>query len=506
MRFVLPIAVLGLWVSCSAAGESLDTRAIDAMVREGMEAWQVPGAALAIVRDDQVEYLQGYGIRQVGGKEKVTPDTLFAIASLSKAFTATAVGLLVDEGKMSWDDPVHRHLEWVRLADPCADQGATLRDLLCHRAGMAGHSELWADTTLGRDAIVRRIGHLPLEHPFRSTFHYNNILYVAVGQAVGAASQETWDDFVEKRLFAPLGMTSAKCSAKAAQRRPNHASPHNRGKKGQARLLLWDDYLDIAGPAGSIHASARDMARWVRFQLGDGAFEGKRIVSARTLAETHTPQMVVRKEGEFQVAYPDSHQISDGLGWFLHDYRGHFLVSHTGGLRGFRSRLVLVPEKKLGVVLLLNSGVGSSYASAHYVITNRLLDLLLGLPRKSWNDYYRRGAEQLENEGKKAIRERERGRHANTRPSLDLAAYAGVYTHPAYGKVIVTSKDGSLGLAWSRCRARLDHFHFDTFVAHGDGKEEENPLDEETIAFVLQPDGTVGGLRLFGQELGRARQ
>jgi CubicO group peptidase (beta-lactamase class C family) len=347
------------------------------------------------------------------------------------------------------------------------------------------------------------MAHVRPAHPFRSTFEYNNNMYIAAGLAVGAAAQSTWDDFVEERLFAPLGMKGATCSAENAAGAADHALPHRRRKDGTVEVLPWHDHLDRIGPAGSIHASARDMTRWVRFQLGDGTFEGKRVLKAQTLAETHTPQVVVRLEGSAKLAYADSQHLAYGLGWFVHDYRGRLVYSHTGGLEGFRARVVLLPKEKLGLVLLMNSGVGSSYASMHYVVTNNLLDLLLGLEKKDWDRHYTAGAKSLQESAEAATRQRDRKRHPDTKPSRELAAYAGTYEDEAYGGARVLLKDGALVLEWGRSKIKLEHFHYDTFVARQERPEGRDPLDNQTVSFVLRPDGEVGTLRLLGQEFRR---
>ncbi|HKI34225.1 MAG TPA: serine hydrolase [Gemmataceae bacterium] len=503
MRFASFLLALTFFVPAAPAAESIDAAAVDAIVRDGLKSWQVPGAALAIVRGDEVVYLKAYGVREVGTDKAVTPDTLFAIASCSKAFTATAAGLLVDDGKMTWDDPVRKHLDWFHLSDPLADRDASIRDLLCHRTGLARHDFLGSGTDLGRDDIVRRMAHVRPAHPFRSAFEYNNNMYLAAGQAVGAASKGSWDEIVTKRLFEPLGMKGATCSAKEAGKDPEHALPHRRKKDGTVEVLPWHDYLDRIGPAGSIYASARDMARWLRFQLGDGTFEGQRVLKAETLAETHSPQVVVRLEGPVKVAYPDTLQLAYGLGWFVHDHRKHLAYSHTGGLEGFRARVVLLPKEKLGLVLLMNSGVGSSFASMHYVVSNSLLDLLLGLEKKDWDRHYTAGAKGLREAAEAAIRQRDRARHTDTKPSRDLAAYAGTYEDAAYGEAKVSLREGALWLEWGRSKIKLEHFHYDTFVARQEKPEGRDPLDNQLASFVLRADGEVGTLRLLGEEFRR---
>jgi CubicO group peptidase (beta-lactamase class C family) len=497
MRTLYASLAVVLLVPAAPAAEGIDTRAIDAIVREGLDSWKVPGAALAIVCDDRIIHLQGYGVCRAGGEERVSPDTLFAIASCTKAFTAATVGALADEGRMAWDDPVRKHLPWFRLQDPLADRDVTIRDLLCHRTGLSRHDILSFGTDLSREEIVRRMGLVRPAHSFRSQFEYNNNMYTAAGLAVGAASKSSWEDAVAKRLFEQVGMKRATCGAAAAARMPDRASPHRRKKDGTVEAIPWHDVLDNAGPAGSIHASAHDMARWVRFQLGDGTLDGRRVLKKETLEETHTPQMVIRLEGRPKTAYPDTTQLAYGLGWFVHDHRGHLMYSHTGGLEGFRARTVLVPKSRLGLVLLMNSGVGDSYASMHYVVTNRLLDLLLHLEPKDWEKHYSAAA-------KKLAEEPARKPHPGTKPSHELKAYAGRYTDEAYPAATVSLRDGELFLEWGRSRIKLEHFHYDTFKATDGTTDGRDPLEGDLAQFQLGPDGDVATLKLLGREFKRS--
>jgi CubicO group peptidase (beta-lactamase class C family) len=507
VRFLVPLVWAGvaLFVRGATAAPAVDEKAIDAIVEQALKAWQVPGAALGIVRGDQVVTLRCFGVREVGKTDAVTPDTLFAIASCTKAFTATAVALLVDEGKMAWDDPVRKHVEFFRLADPLADREVTLRDLLCHRTGLAGGTStlLVFNATGGRGDLVRRLGVLQPAHSFRAAFEYNNAMYVAAGYAAGVRAQSTWEDLVEQRIFKPLGMIGATSRTAVAQQNENRAGPHRRSEAGEAEPLPWD-LLTTGAPTGSIHASVRDMITWLRFQLGDGTFQGNRLLSQASLAEMQRPQMVVRKEGIIRTAYPDSDQVSYGLGWFVHDYRGHALLSHTGGLRGFRARIVLVPAAKLGIVFLMNSGVGSSYASAHYVVTNNLLDVLLGLPKKDWNQYYSEQFKKMDATEKASLARRSRQRQLGTKPSHPLGAYTGTYANPAFGQATVSLQNGVLSLSWGPWKISLGHYHYDTFVDRETKESREmNGLNRELALFTLEADGTVGTLRLFGQEFKR---
>jgi CubicO group peptidase (beta-lactamase class C family) len=476
-----------------ARAEAVDTAAVDAVVREALKAWQVPGAALAIVHNDKVVYVQGYGLRELGGDQRVTPDTVFGIASLTKAFTTTALAMLADDGKLKWDDPVRKHVPFFRLADPLADGQVTLRDLVCHRTGISRHDLLWIHAPWSQEETIRRLAYVKANRPFRAAYQYNNIMYMAAGFAVASASQSTWQDFVRRRIFEPLGMKGATFTKSDLLKTPDHASPHHRGRDGKVKVIPWYDDDRQIRASGSIKASARDLAQWVRFQLGDGTFAGKRLLSARGLAETHTPQMVVRLEGVARAAHPEAAQLSYGLGWLIHDHRGRPVWSHTGGTQGFHSRIVLVPQARLGIVFLMNADIGTSGASMHYAVTNQLLDLLLGLPRKDWNAYYAGLVKKDEDDRRARLAAREAKRHKGTKPSHPLEAYAGTYVEPAYGKATVALEKGALVVRWSSFTGRLEHFHFDTFTVHG-----QRAIANEQVVFDLGADGNVAGMRFLG--------
>jgi CubicO group peptidase (beta-lactamase class C family) len=454
----------GFWFTASpVAAQGVDAKAVDAVIREGLKAWQVPGAALAIVKDNEVVYLKAFGVKDLESKEPVTPDTLFPIASCTKAFTTTAMAMLVDDGKMDWDDPVRKHLDYFHLSDPLADANLSLRDLVTHRTGVSGHDLLWYRAPWSREEIIRRIGHVKPKHSFRSAFQYQSIMFMAAGSAVEAASQMKWEDFVKTRIFDPLGMTASTFTSTAALKAPDHASPHRRNRAGDPAVIPWYP-LTTPDPAGSICANARDLARWVQFQLGDGTFTGKRLVSAKNLAETHSPQMVVRLEGPARDLNPDTNQMNYGMAWVLQDYRGHFLVSHAGAIDGFRTHITLVPNRKLGLVIL-NNLHGSQMNLA---VSNQLVDLLLGLPQRNWNELIMGQVRKSEAAAAAKLRDREAKRRLGTKPSRPLVDYTGTYQDPAYGSATVTLVNSTLMWEWSTFKAELNHFQDDTFTVAND--------------------------------------
>src|SRR5260370_1342011 len=381
-----------------------------------MQDWGVPGAAVAIVRGDDVLVAEGYGVREQGRPDPVTANTLFAIGSTTKAFTTAAMAMLVDEGKMNWDDPVHKPIEFFNLYDPLADQTVTLRDLVCHRTGLSRNDMLWYNSPLSSEEIIRRIAQLHPLSPFRSTWQYNNLMLLTAGYAVSKASGMPWQDFVQKRIFDPLGMTTADFTTAAAEKSPDHASPH-RKRASKTSVISWYN-LDNIQPAGAINAGVQDLSKWVRFQLSDGVFEGKRLITARNMAEMHTPQMGIRPADWGRSYNPQTHQITYGMAWTIQDYRGLHLVSHGGAIDGFRANITLLPDQKIGIVVLSNLDQENMPEALRF----SLIDILLGLAPRDWDAVL---MEHFRDEAKKeaaAAKKRSDSRLPNTKPSRELAA------------------------------------------------------------------------------------
>jgi CubicO group peptidase (beta-lactamase class C family) len=491
---VLAVAALFLAPRASAAPE---LAAVDAIVADALRAWDAPGVAVAVVRDDRVVYLKGAGVRERGKAEAVTPDTLFAVGSCTKAFTAMALAVLVDEGKAAWDDPVRKHVPTFRLADPLADREVTLRDLLCHRTGLARHDLLWYRAPWPVEESVRRMAFLDQRHSFRAAYEYNNLAYLAAGLAVASAAKGPWHEFVRKRLFTPLGMKGAVFTRSDALK-ADHATPHRRGPDGKAEPMEWYPDDKQIRASGSIKAGVRDLSQWVRMQLAGGTLDGQRVVSEGALAETHTPQVVVpltraraRATGATQVSY--------GLGWQVSDYRGHHALEHGGAVDGFRARIVLLPKDRAGVVLLTNLEEAEIVQAAG----NAVLDHLLGLPKKDWNAHFLRQRDEAESARKERLRKRLAARQPGTKPSRELDAYAGAYAGPAYGTVTVKQEGDSLALTWSSFRVPLKHFHYDTFIVPQQKERGPDRLSDEMAVFALDDEGEVKALHFLGRKFTR---
>ena len=486
MRAAITVFVL-FFLALAAAAQSFDKAAHDAVA-----AWQFPSIAVAVVQDDKVVFLKAYGVKEIGKPEPVTIDSIFQIGSTTKAFTTTAMAMLVDEKKIDWDDPVRQHLDYFRLSDPCADSQVALRDLVSHRTGLSRHDELWDNSPLSREEILRRVAGLKPSKPIRTAYQYNNIMFMAAGDVVAAASKMSWDDFVRARLFEPLGMAHTR-TAFAEWARSDHATGH-RFDKGVVSVQVALDDTNLA-PAGSIKSSARDMAQWLRFQLANGAIGDKRLVSEQALGETKAPQLALRLDKAARELNPFTNLQSYAMGWNVQDYRGELLIAHGGALNGFRTQVALLPERHAGVVVMANSGraVGVS------ALRNTLLDEILhAAPARDWNAAYLAAEKKAEERAEQAKKDREAKRVKDTHPSRDLAAYAGTYHDAAYGDAHVALENGGLVFRWNRLAIPMTHYNYDTFLA----VSEADDVDE-TVQFVLGSDGNVKTMSIFGQEFAR---
>lgn len=465
----------------SARADRVESEAMDEIIEDSLKFWHVPGVAVGMVRHDQIIYLKGHGVKELGKTDPITPDTVFPLASCTKAFTTTVMAMLVDECKMKWDDPVRKHVEFFHLSDPSADTLVTLRDLVSHRTGVGPHELLWYRSPWSQEEIIRRIGKVKQDYPFRSGFRYQTTMFTTAGWAVGHASGSSWADFVQKRILDPLEMKNTSLTTASALQSSDHASPHRQNGDGPIVVIPWYQ-MDKPEPAGSINSCARDLCQWVRFQLSDGTFNGTRLLSSKNLQETHTPQNIIRLEGNARDMNPDTIQMSYGMGWVIQDYRGHLLVSHAGAIDGFRAHITLIPKVKIGIVLLNNL----DHTQMNLAVSNSIVDLLLGLPKKDWNTYIREQVRKEEAAARARFLEREKNRRPGTKPSLPLKDYCGFYEDPAYGTATISLENGHLIWKWSTFANKLEHFQDDTFTIQND------LLGHPRVEFVLSDNKIIG--------------
>ncbi|MFN3189518.1 MAG: serine hydrolase [Aureliella sp.] len=428
--------------------------------------WSVPGLAVAIVKNDQVLMAEGFGYLEVGGDEPVDGDTLFAIASNTKAFTSAALAILVDEGKLAWDDRVDRYLPWLRLKDPMT-RDLRIRDLLCHRSGLGTFSGdlVWWGTKYSPREVLERAIHLEPASPFRSKYGYSNLMFLAAGLVIEEVSGQAWSEFIAQQILAPLQMSRTITTTSRLDEVGNFATPH-KTFLDRNEPIEWVNWDNMAA-AGGVISSAKDMANWMRVQLGRGEFspddgEATRLFSmaqSHQMWRAHTPIPV--SEASLRKT-PSTHFRAYGLGWSLSDYQGCKLAVHGGGYDGMYSQTLLVPEKRLGVVVLTNS-----MTSITSSITYRVLDSFLGVELRDWSSErlvdFKKSRESFAGRIDTATKIQVEG----TKPSHDLAAYAGDFRCPLYGNAKIELEGKGLVLRLlpnERLVADLEHLHYDTFL------------------------------------------
>jgi CubicO group peptidase (beta-lactamase class C family) len=425
----------------------------DDFVRSTMQAWKVPGLAIGIVRDDALLFLKGFGHRDTDRNLAVTPQTLFALASGTKAFTTMALALLVDEGKLDWDTPVRQYLPSFKLHDSFATERITPRDLVTHRSGLPRHDLAWYNSPHSREELVRRLQYLEPNTDFRTVWQYQNLMYMTAGYLIEHLARQTWEAFVQQRIFQPLAMHGSNFSVEVSEAFDDHALPY---KEQNGQLTRMPFYRQFAvGPAGSINTNVADMAKWLRLHLGKGAYQGNRLISEAQIRDMHSPQMVIQKPAK----YAELPHVSYGLGWFVEPYRGYDFIHHGGNIDGFSTMTTLMPQENLGVVVLCNLN-GSP---APWLICLNAYERLLELEQTAWTERFKQDeAEQKAGEERGKAKSSE-DRVLDTQPSHPLESYVGDYEHSGYGIVSFTLADGALQAIFNGTTLPLTHYHYDTF-------------------------------------------
>lgn len=494
---VLVCAVLaGLGsVPGGAAAQAAPPPGLDAFVESVMERFEVPGLSLAIVKDGQVVLTKGYGVRRLGGSEPVDARTLFGIASNTKVFTATALGLLVEDGALEWDAPVVRYLPDFAMYDPWVTREITVRDLLVHRSGLglgAGDLMFWPPTTFTREELVERLRHIPPATSFRSAYAYDNVLYPVAGEVIEAVSGKSWETFVAERIFAPLGMSGSDVRLADPAAVENAAFTHGRVEGTVRQVPPYEG--DVVNPAGGIFSNAEDMAKWLVVQMDSGRVaQGRRAWSpalTRELWKPVTPMPFGDPPPE--LAPLRRHFNFYALGLNVRDYRGERMLTHTGGLPGYVSRVTMVPDRKLGVVVLTNQESSDAFEA----VTHRVLDHYLDAPAWDWLAAYTAVRQRADSALAAFEARASAGRDSTSRPSLALDRYAGTYRDAWYGDVEIAEEDGGLVIRFSRTPSLvgdLEHWQYDTFVARW---RDRSLRADAYVTFALNPDGTIERVRM----------
>lgn len=437
-----------------AAESAKSLEDIDKLAQEALGKFEVPGLAIAVVQGKKIIYIKGFGQRDAEKSLPVTPDTLFAIGSCTKAFTTFVLGQLVDEGKISWDKPVNQYIPWFKLYDSSLTSRLTVRDAVTHRSGLPRHDLLWYNNNEStRESLVRKVAFLQPSADLREKWQYNNLMFLTAGYLIETVTGKSWEDNVRERIFKPLAMSRANFSVSETQKDSDFAQPFE--KREEKIVKVPFRAANLIGPAGSINCSVREMANWIMLHLGSGEFGDARTIESSTLEEIHRSQMTTGIQSE----RPDILGGGYALGWFVDSYRGHLRVEHGGNIDGFSAALQLFPKDGFGIVILTNRGA----TPVGEMLSRTIADRLLKLPSVDWLGDAAKQGKAVEDALKEGEKRKESARVAGTSPSHAIADFAGDYEHPGYGLLKINIADGKLEAVYNGIHTPLEHWHYDIF-------------------------------------------
>jgi CubicO group peptidase (beta-lactamase class C family) len=472
-----------------------DWAAFDRYVAKATTDWRVPGLAIAVVSGDSLVFAKGYGVVQIGKPAKATEHTRFAIGSTTKAMTTAALAMLVDEGKLRWDDKVIDHIPELRLYDPYATRELTVRDLLTHRTGLPNTDILWVspENQYSMPEMIRRLRYVRPTSSFRSTWNYQNVVYGISGYLIERISGTSWENFLRTRLFAPLDMRETVPLVSEIVGKPDVAIPHDL-ENDTVKVTEYRS-TDAVASAGSVYSSVSDMSKWMRFMLDSGRVGTQRLIKPATFREIVAPQIRAPENQYPALELAQPHFFSYALGWFVQDYHGETVWMHTGSINGMVAIVGLLPEKNVGVFVLANL----DHAEVRHALMYQVFDMYganASNPRRDWSADLR----ALLASQRTAASPQQPARATNTRPSLALERYAGTYADSAYGVIEVTHTDGALRARWEKAQlGALEHWQYETFR----GRRSDAPM---MLTFVPDGTGGISGVRAFGTTFVRGRR
>jgi CubicO group peptidase (beta-lactamase class C family) len=423
-------------------------------------------------------------------KLAVTPNTLFAVGSITKSFTVTMLGMEMDEGKVDWDKPVRNYLPDFRMYDPVLTEQMIVRDLITHRSGLPRHDMVWYSSDFTREDLVRRLQYLEPNKPLRSTFQYNNLMFMTAGYIAGRLNGKSWEDSVRERILLPLGMNGTTFSEKDTQSAPDFAQPYQKGNdvKSDVKRMPFDAQCPdtcALGPAGEINSSVADMSRYVLFHLDKGKLAGKALLSENNAVQMQTPQMVIQGSPDFK----EQSETSYGMGFFISSYRGHKQVEHGGNIDGFSAEMIFLPADGIGVVVLTNLD-GTAVPN---VVAYNVLDRLLGMDQVPWSQRYLEQEVKAKESEQEAKSKNYTPHKTGTHPSHDLREYAGDYGNSGYGVVSIAEDGDHFKMTLNRVTKPLEHLHYDVFQVPDSPFEQFAKL---RVMFFSDANGDISSLSM----------
>lgn len=474
IRTILGVFLIGSVLTLSAQPDKKRWKKLDEYVLSSLETWDVPGVAIGIIDHGEVILLKGYGLRDVENNLPVTPQTTFAIGSSSKAFTALAVSILVEDGLIEWDEPLKTYLPDFEMWDETATNEMTAVDMLSHVSGLPRHDLAWYGSTRSREDLYLGLKHFEPTTSFRGGWQYQNLMFMTAGVLIERMSGLTWEEFIQERIMDPLGMdaTSPEFSALA----DNELAAKGYGLEEEELELLPYRDLSTIGPAGSINSTAEDMLKWMNMLLYRGMVDTQQVVEGRTVGAVMRPRAVMpggASEDKFYSLY--------GMGWMITSYRGNVMIEHGGNIDGFSAGVCLLPQDSIGIVVLTNMNGTPIPTIMEFYLT----DLLLDLEETDWSEDMRGDYEKMMEAMSNSSEEEDLMKISDTHPSKELSAYAGTYHHPGYGDLLIIQNDSGLTMRYNTLESALEHYHYDVFRANG------GELNTMKAQFFLSEEGEL---------------
>ncbi len=481
-------------VNSSVVPEEL--RGLDEFIIGVMEDWQLPGLAIGVVKDGEMVCARAFGKRNVAEGLDVTPNTLFAIGSCTKAFTTMILGMLADEGKLDWDVPIRKYIPKFKMHDLFASERMTARDLATHRSGLPRYDFVWYRAKgQTREELIEKLQYLEPNKDFRTVWQYQNLMYMTAGYLAEVITGKRWEELVQQRIFAPLGMTSSNISIHQSKQSSDFSLPYRKEKGAVIEIPFYgEEYFQAIAPAGAINSNVLDMSAWMLLHLNKGKRGEQQFISESQIAQMHASYIPIPAVALSMPEVEKGTEITCtgyGLGWITMSYRGHYRLSHSGGIDGFSALTTLLPDANIGIVVLTNR----ENCPAHSIITNYVCDFLLGMELVPWNERLKKDFAALEELQKKAKESAASDRVPDTHPSHALDDYTGDYEHPALGTLTIKQDGEQLAFVFNDLAAPLTHYHYDVFEAKLERFEIDAKLsfstnlkgDIESVTVPLEP-------------------
>ncbi len=465
-------------------------KGIDVTINKILKDWNVPGCGVGVVVKDKLVFARGYGYRDLENKLPVTPNTLFQIASNSKLFTATAMGFLVEEGKLDWDKPIKKYVPQIEFFNEELNANVTIRDMLSHRTGISRHDNIWYKSDFTRQQLFDRLKYLEPSIPLRQGFLYNNLMYAASGQIVEYLSGKTWEQYVIDKIFTPLNMSHSIFIVEDMKKQIDFATPYYE-KRDTTVLLPFPFYTKQQGigPAGSIISNINDLSKWLIAQMHGGKYNNKQVIPSRIINETLQPASLTASVPD---KYFENLNSIYGMGRGTSSYKGHYRAEHGGAIGGIYSSISFLPADSVGIIVFSN---GAHAGRIPQIIANTVYDRLLGLEETAWSE--RALKEYLKNKAteREARKKPDVDRVLNTKPSHAIADYIGKYEDAAYGVMEINEKGGELNFTYNNTTLPLQHYHYDRFVSTDD------EIDGKwSLLFTIDAQGTIQNVKTSQDE------